>query len=99
MARLAAISVALIGGYVYRVKNGPLIYADDGVEIAVKCLAFFVLGCGAILGPFKTLIIGNVFGGFSFFVALAVVAISVPLSGMSVLGAMLVGSLFRHVQS
>jgi hypothetical protein len=83
---------AITLGYVYKRWNGPLMFAKDGKGI--KRLFPFLLGLGTILGPVKLFL-----GPFPVqdvipLVNVLLLVASVPLSGMSALGPMLVGSLF-----
>lgn len=79
-------------GYIYKRWNGPLIFASD--QKAVTRLIPFLLGIGTILGPIKLFL-----GPFPIpdvipLVNMLLLVISVPLSGMSVFGGMLIGSCF-----
>ncbi len=79
-------------GYVYKRWNGSLIFTKDGKGFTR--LFPFLFGVGTILGPLKLFL-----GPFPVpdvipLINMLLLVLSVPLSGMSALGAMLVGSVF-----
>ena len=85
---LGAISL----GYIYKRWNGPLLLEKD--QKAFARLVPFILGIGTILGPIKLFMSPFPIPDVIPLVNLLMLVLCVPLSGMSVLGGMLIGSLF-----
>lgn len=80
-------------GYFYKRWNGPLFFAKDGK--AWSRLWPFMLGVGTILGPAKLFLTGTFpIPGESPVVNALLLALSPVLAGISMVGPMLLGSLF-----
>jgi hypothetical protein len=91
------VSVVVVGsfiafGYLYKRWNGPLLQAEDGKGLLR--LLRFCLGVGTVIGPL------NLFLGDDFPVqgviplANAFLLVLSPISGLSIIGFMLLGSVF-----
>jgi hypothetical protein len=94
----AALTLIILGlliaiGYVYKRWNGPLFFAKDGK--AMSRLWPFLLGVGTVLGPAKLFLSGTFpIPGVIPLVNAALLALSPVLAGMSMIGPMIVGSVF-----
>ena len=87
-------AVACLGtlGYLFKRWNGPLIFAPDGKSMSR--LLPFLLGVGTVLGPIDLIHASFPIPGVIPLANLALLALSIPLAGISAFGPMLVGSIF-----
>ena len=88
------ISGSVFIGYIYKRWNGPLFFAEDGKSLIR--LTPFLLGVGTVLGPTKLLLSPISIPTSIPLVKIFLFVISIPLAGATILGAMLVGSLFHR---
>lgn len=81
-----------LSGYFYRRLWGPMLFSEDGK--APHRLMYYVLGVGTIWGPFKLYAVGFPIDDVIPAVNLILLILVIPLSGMSVIGALMLGGWF-----
>jgi len=81
----------------YKKNIGPLVFSDDGK--AVNRLFKYIFGVGMVWGPAKLFLAGFPISEANPIFNIGLVLLSVPMAGMSVIGALLIGGMFYRVKS
>jgi hypothetical protein len=87
----------LVVGYMYKKNIGPLIFSEDGK--AVNRLIKYIFGVGMVWGPAKLFLADFPVPDVNPIFNIALALLSIPMAGMSVFGALLIGGMFYRVKS